>query len=265
MKEYFFISGLPRSGSTLLSAILKQNPDFYADIASPVNGLIQGAISSLTASENNLNIHEEQRLSVLNGIFDGYYKHIDKQVVFDSSRSWTANTSLLKTLFPQTKIICCVRDIIWILDSFEKIASKNCLYTNIFIDDDARPSVETRCMFLMDVKKGGAVVKPWLLLQEGLAANPDMIMLIEYEDLCKYPKETLKRIYSFIDKPYFEHDFNNVEYENEPFDRTVNMKDLHTVKKKVEWVERKSILPKYVIDQFKNKEFWREKTSFSYD
>jgi sulfotransferase len=36
MKSYYFISGLPRSGSTLLSGILKQNPEFYADIASPV-------------------------------------------------------------------------------------------------------------------------------------------------------------------------------------------------------------------------------------
>lgn len=264
-KEYFFISGLPRSGSTLLSAILKQNPNFYADIASPVNGLIEGAINNLTGCENKLNIHENQRLSVLNGIFDGYYKHIDKQVIFDSSRSWTANTSLLKTIFPETKIICCVRDIVWILDSFERIASKNCLYTNTLVDDEARPSVETRCLSLMDVKKEGIVIKPWYLLQEAIAANPEMILLVEYKDLCKYPKETLQKIYGFIDKPFFEHDFNNVEYENELFDRTVNMKDLHTVKKKVEWVERRSILPKYVIDQYKNKEFWREKTSFKYD
>ncbi|NBR76993.1 MAG: hypothetical protein EBT73_06670 [Actinobacteria bacterium] len=33
MKEFFFISGLPRSGSTLLSGILRQNPEFYADIS----------------------------------------------------------------------------------------------------------------------------------------------------------------------------------------------------------------------------------------
>jgi len=30
------ISGLPRSGSTLLSSILRQNPEFYVDIASQV-------------------------------------------------------------------------------------------------------------------------------------------------------------------------------------------------------------------------------------
>jgi sulfotransferase len=33
MKQYYFISGLPRSGSTLLSGIFKQNPELYADIS----------------------------------------------------------------------------------------------------------------------------------------------------------------------------------------------------------------------------------------
>lgn len=32
MKPYYFISGLPCSGSTLLSSILKQNPEIYANI-----------------------------------------------------------------------------------------------------------------------------------------------------------------------------------------------------------------------------------------
>ena len=110
-KEYYFISGLPRSGSTLLSAILKQNPDFYADIASPVNGLVNGAINNLTGSENNLNIHENRRETILKHIFNGYYAHVNNLTVFDSYREWSANTNLLKTLFTYTKIICCFIDI----------------------------------------------------------------------------------------------------------------------------------------------------------
>lgn len=257
-KQYYFISGLPRSGSTLLSAILKQNPDFYADIASPVNGLVVGAVNNLTGSENNLNIHEDRRETILKYIFDGYYSHVDNEVVFDSSRAWTANTTLLKTLFPYTKILCCVRDLKWILDSFERIAAKNCFYTNTLVDDEARPCVDTRCKSLMDPTKSGTVIKPWYWLQDGLALNPDVIRVVEYNQLCKKPKETMQKIYQFIDKPYFEHDFDNVEYENEPFDRTCNMKDLHTIKRKVEWVERKFILPDYVLEQYGNKEFWRE-------
>ena len=39
----------------------------------------------------------------------------------------------------------------------------------------------------------------------------------------------------FLEKPYYSHDFENVEYSNENFDRACNLKDLHTVKRKVEY------------------------------
>lgn len=264
MKEYFFISGLPRSGSTLLSAILRQNPDFYADISSPVLNIVSNIIDSLTLSENNFNIEEDQRISILQHVFEGYYSNISAPVIFDTNRQWTAKTELLKIIYPQTKIICCVRDIAWILDSFERIAAKNSLFTNTLIDSEAKDCVNTRCMSLMDVTKVGTVIKPWYWLQDGLALNPDMILVVEYDKLCKNPLGTMQKIYNFIGKPYFEHDFDNVEYKNELFDKTCNLKDLHTVKRKVEWVARKSILPQYVLDQYINKEFWRE-SSLKYE
>jgi len=256
-KTYHFISGLPRSGSTLLSAILKQNPDFYADIASPLNGMVSNCIYSMTGSENNLNITEEQRKNVLYGLIDGYYKSVDKPVIFDSSRMWTSNTNLLKTLFPESKIICCVRDVPWILDSFERIASKNSLYTNTFIDQEANECVTTRCDALMDVQKGGQVVKPWFWLQEGYYANPDMLLLIEYENLCKDPVNTMKLVYGFLGIEYFEHDFDSVEYENEKFDRPMGQPGLHTVQKKVEWRDRETILPPSIWKKYGGQEFWR--------
>jgi len=257
-KTYHFISGLPRSGSTLLSAILKQNPDFYADIASPLNGMVINCINSMTGSENNLNINVEQRQNVLNGLIDGYYKSVDKPVIFDSSRTWTSNTNLIKTLFPESKIICCVRDIPWILDSFERIASKNSLYANTFIEHEANQCVTTRCDALMDVQKGGQVVKPWFWLQEGYYANPDMMLLIEYENLCKDPENTLKMIYGFIGIKYFDHNFDNVEYENENFDVPMGQPGLHTVKKKVKWTERETVLPPSVWEKYGRQEFWRK-------
>src|SRR3569832_2806671 len=42
MKKYHFISGLPRSGSTLLAALLLQNPRFHAGMTSPVGTLFTG-------------------------------------------------------------------------------------------------------------------------------------------------------------------------------------------------------------------------------
>jgi len=258
VKTYYFISGLPRSGSTLLSAILKQNPKFYADIASPVSGLFEGMINSFSMTENSQNIDEERRKDSLIGFVEGYYKNIDRSVIFDSSRSWASKTYLLKTLFPNTKIICCVRDIAWILDSFERIANYNSLNINTFVDDEARPCVETRCMSYMDPTKGGQVYKPLKHLEDGLSANPEMIHLVEYDDLCYNPEKIMKKIYDFIQEDYYNHDYNNVEYKNELFDLSYGMRDLHTVRKKVEYKHRKTILPKSVWDKYQKLEFWRQ-------
>ena len=67
----------------------------------------------------------------------------------------------------------------------------------------------------------------------------------------------MREIYGFIGKSYFNHDFKNVEYENEVFDKALNMKSLHTVRKEVTWQERPSILPKSVWEKYAGKDFWR--------
>ena len=46
-----FISGLPHSGSTLLAAILRQNPRFHASMTSPVGGLMDRMLEAI--SEDN--------------------------------------------------------------------------------------------------------------------------------------------------------------------------------------------------------------------
>ena len=257
MKSYYFISGLPRSGSTLLSGILKQNPDFYADIASPVQGLTGTSMDVITSGENNLNITEDQRKNLMYGVFDGYYKHIEKPVIFDSCRAWTKKTNFLKSLFPYTKILCPVRDIVSILNSFEVIASKNPFHTTTLTAH--KDNVFARCDDMMD-RNDGIAAEPWILLREGYAMNPEMIMLIEYENLCKTPEKTMRKVYEFLEIPYYAHDFENVEYSNENFDKSCNLKDLHTVKRKVEYNPPRCILPPEIVQKYNemNMEFWKE-------
>ena len=257
MKQYYFISGLPRSGSTLLSGILRQNPDFYADIASPVESLTGDAIDIITGAKSNLTTTEDQRKNLMYGIFEGYYKHIDKPVIFDSSRVWTKRTNFLQALFPYTKILCPVRDIVSILNSFEVISSKNPFHTKTLTEHNK--NVYARCDGMMD-RNDGIVAGPWIVLQEGYALNPEMIHFIEYENLCKDPEKTMRGVYEFLERPYYSHDFDNVEYSNENFDRACNLKDLHTVKRKVEYKPPRCILPPEIVKKYSemNMEFWRK-------
>lgn len=259
MKTYYFISGLPRSGSTLLSSILKQNPKIYADISSPVEGLCSTAIDLLTGCESNSIVNEKRRTVLLQHIFEGFYSHIDKPIIVDTSRAWTKKTTLLKTLFPNTKILCCVRDIVNILNSFEVIFKKNPLYTNTLVKEDMKQHAFSRCDSMMD-QKDGIITTNWLNLQEGYYANPEMIHFVEYDKLCKNPEDTMKEIYKFLDQPHYSHDFENLEYSNELFDNVCNLRHLHTVRRKVEYNPPRMILPEEIIDKYNaaNMEFWKK-------
>lgn len=264
MKQYYFISGLPRSGSTLLSGILRQNPDFYADISSPLPDVVGATIDAISISHNNVLVGEEQRKNVIHGIFNGYYQHIERPVIFDSSRYWTQKTNTLQSLFPYTKILCPVRDIVSILNSFEIILSKNPFHTKILTTNNN--NVFARCDEMMD-KNVGNISKPWLHLKEAYALNPDMIHFIEYKNLCEDPEKTMRGVYEFLEKPYYSHDYENVEYSNEAFDSGVNMKDLHTIRRKVEYKPPRTVLPPEVVKKYNdmNMEFWRPNQKQSID
>ncbi|MFS4516638.1 sulfotransferase, partial [Delftia tsuruhatensis] len=56
-----FISGLPRSGSTLLAGILRQNPRFHAAMSSPVAGLVNGALEQMGAGSESHAFFDEAR------------------------------------------------------------------------------------------------------------------------------------------------------------------------------------------------------------
>jgi hypothetical protein len=71
---FHFISGLPRSGSTLLAALLRQNPRFHAGMTSPVGTLFTGMLNQFSAgSEFGPVIDQPLRRRLLRGLFDAYY------------------------------------------------------------------------------------------------------------------------------------------------------------------------------------------------
>jgi sulfotransferase len=133
-----FISGLPRSGSTLLAGILRQNPRIHAAMTSPVGTLFAGLLGQMSQSnEFAVFINETQRKAILAGLFESYYRDIQaEKLVFDTNRLWCAKLPALATLFPQAKVIACVRDIHWVIDSLERLVQRNTFEPSKFFDFD---------------------------------------------------------------------------------------------------------------------------------
>jgi sulfotransferase len=74
--------------------------------------------------------------------------------------------------------------------------------------------------------------------------------------LAKKPTGTLKQIYEFLGEKWFAHDFDNVEFEANDFDIALGTPNLHTVRRKVEWIERATLLPPELFNRFVNDAFW---------
>src|SRR6056297_2104554 len=105
-----FISGLPRSGSTLLAGLLRQNPRFHAAMTSPVAGMVSSLLNNFAAGhETSVFLDEERRRAILRAAIEAYYAPMqDREVVFDTNRAWCARLPLLRALYPDARVICCV-------------------------------------------------------------------------------------------------------------------------------------------------------------
>ena len=252
-----FISGLPRSGSTLLAAILRQNPRFHAGMSSPVGSLflaLQGAMSR--RNEAAVFIDDGQKRELLKGIFDSYYHAIHpQQIVFDTNRAWCSKLPTLVPLFPQAKVICCVRHVPWIMDSIERLIRENAFELSGIFGFESLNTVYTRVNRL--AVSDGLVGFALDALREAFwSEHADRLILIGYEALTQKPEHTLRTLYEFLGEPWFEHDFDNVEFEAEQFDLALGTPNLHRVRRKVESIERQSVLPPELFNRFMNDAFW---------
>ena len=253
-----FISGLPRSGSSLLSAILLQNPRFHAGISSPVAGLFQVLTHQMSENrESAALVDEEARREVLSGLFDNYYfRQHPSKVVFDTNRFWASKAPALGQLFPASKMICCVRHVPWIIDSLERLHHRNGLDPSAIYNFDPAGTVYSR----FDANKSGSglVGYAWNATREAFyGGNADRLMLLTYETLVAQPEKAMSAVYEFLGERDFDHDFDHVELDASEFDKRFGARGLHSVRNRVTDERRSTVLPPDIWLRVEQDSFWR--------
>ncbi|HEX7984618.1 MAG TPA: sulfotransferase [Duganella sp.] len=257
---YHFISGLPRSGSTLLSAILRQNPRFHAGISSPVASLAAGLLGQVSAgSEFAALVDARQRRALLRGLFDAYYADHPQQVVVDTNRLWCGRLPLLRDLFPAAKVIACVRNVAWVMDSIERLYRANPYEnTRLFNHAGGRGSVYTRLEGL--IQHDQMVGSAWAALREAYyGEQADSLLVVDYDLLSRAPQQVIPLIYDFLGEPGFDHDFEHIDYDAVDFDLQLGVPGLHRVRSKVEFQARRTILPPDLFDKYSKLSFWGDR------
>ena len=269
-KTYYFMAGLPRSGSTMLSAILNQNPRFYSGPSSPV-------IPTMLALEKSLNQDElfvaypkiDFAKTLTASVLEHYYADTDKPVVFEKNRSWVNRMEYIKGYFgiENPKVIYPVRDVSEILASFISMIHRNPHIVNerlnfvdqALVQQGIPINDENRCRLIAG---GGGILGQSIdglkkALSEGYRAN---IHFVEYKDLVENPKETMEKIYGFLGETYYEHDFENLKNVHQENDAQIyGLQDMHHVRSVVKSTAEspEEVLPDIILNLCKGLEFWR--------
>lgn len=239
-----FISGLPRSGSTLLANILSQNPKFHATATSGMVEVLFAIRNKWDELVEHKAMEEEESearkqavlLSVVVGYHNTSFNRIPDAVLFDRNRGHLAHIEMLEwTLQRQIKVLVPVRDVRDVLASMElrwRDASKSKqvkieaqYYMNM-------QTVEGRCeaWSRFDQPVGMAYNRVKDAIQRGFR---DRMFFVRFEDLTSDPKSTMMNVHEFLEEEQFEYDFDNVEQVTEEDDRIHGM-DLHQIRSKVE-------------------------------
>lgn len=256
-RAYHFITGLPRSGTTLLSAVLNQNPRFSASISGPVARIARAIVTESQAQGGyRTQCPEEKRKNLILNMVDTYYADAN-EVVFDTNRGWSLLTPMLADLYPDAKIIGCIRDIPWILDSFEQLIAKNpYALTSIFNGAEGNDVYSRAGTLLQPDRTLGFALNA--LKQAAYGNEQKRLLLVDYEKLCRQPEKVLRALYKFIGEDWFPHDFNDVATSYDEFDADVNLRGMHTTRKRIEFVSRHSVLPPDLWQETAGLSFWKQ-------
>ena len=257
---YQFISGLPRSGSTLLAAILRQNPRFHAGIISPMGPMLSAMRASMSPQQETHGMWTgDQQTSVLRKVFDNYYE-VDatdpRDVIFDTNRRWCADSSVIAHLYPASRIICCVRDPVDVVNSFEHLIRKNPI-AGAVICNNQNTTVFQRVPIIMAAD--GVVGYALNAFRDAwYGSEKARLIIVEYENLASRPGDVMAWLHTKLQLDPFKYDFGNIRQipGAEKFDRGLRMEGLHDLRSTVSHHPPTRILPPDIVASLP-KPFWR--------
>ncbi len=268
-KQYYFMAGLPRSGSTLLCAILNQNPRIHAGPSSPV-------FSTMLVVENHFRADPffrgfpkiEQGNAIIKSLIEQYYSDTGHPVVIDKNRAWPANIRFIEGYIGQrAKVICPVRDISEVIASFISMIHRNPYKEGVgrlniideqLVKNGIALNDDNRCDFIAGPQ--GILGQSISAIQESMRLGlRDRLHFVEYKDLMSKPQKSMDAIYAFLGEERFVHDFDNIENKHRENDFEIyGLEDMHEVRESLGCTssDPKKVLSPYVLSRCTAMDMW---------
>ena len=206
-RKLFFLVAQPRSGNTLFASIMNQNKD----IAATANSLtleVMKDLFLLKKTDTFQNYPDHRSLdNVLDNVFNNYYQHWPQRIIIDRGPVMTiGNFELMQKHFKHSfKCIVILRDLMDVLASYMQWYTEN---PNAFPNRYGHNTDEEKLMMLMN--KDGAVAKQLEAIKNSFN-HSDICHYVKYDDMVTNPEQEFRKIYQFLDEPYFNHRFNNLD------------------------------------------------------
>jgi len=228
-KQRLLLVAQPRSGNTLFTSIMNQNPE----IAATPNSITLEIIKDLFLLKNTdvfLNYPDHKSLdNVLDVVFDTYYKDWPQSIIIDRGPVMTkGNFELMQKHFKRPfKCIVILRDLMDVLASYMKWYTEN---PDAFVNKYNCKNDEEKLSMIMNKK--GAVAKDLEAIKNAFN-YPNICHFVKYDNLVAQPEQEIRKIYKFIGEPYYDHKFENlkqVEVNGMGYDDKIVGKNMHKIK-----------------------------------
>lgn len=242
MKTYYFLSGLPRSGSTVLASILNQNPEVYVTPTSPMLN-VSVAMQNAWREDPTVkaNYFEDQIRNLTKAILPAYWQHRPESIIIDKGRGWSKNMPTASALFGYPiKAISVERDLPSIMASWLTLLRKNPgnfaernVISKGFRPTDENLMAEMWFNMVQDCMEGIAQIRKDALNQ---------FIIVNYDDLITDPQTELNRITDFLNLPVWEYQFDNIINDTVDDDLVAwGLDGLHTIRSKLEKTAKPAI------------------------
>jgi len=250
--KLYFLSGLPRTGTTLLSSILNQNSNIHSTSTSSLLDFLSGVDYVYNEVQQRHKSADDQQLkNIFKAVVSSYYLHLSKPYIIDKWRGWMNNIPQIQEIITSDpKIICTYRPIEEIITSFLFLLEKD---SNNFIDIELKKrKIEcnnlNRSMYLWEE---GVVGETYKFFEESLKYKN--CLYISYNDLVFNSQHTMNRIYDYLEVKNYTHNFKEIKSTSDDNDNYWQLKNLHQIRSEIKYCspDPKKYLNSELINYFK--------------
>lgn len=227
MKTIHFYVGLPRSGGTVLSSILNQNPEVYVASDTAMFEVLEAVDSTWRKTPTMVaNPIPEQLENITQAVIDSMWMHRNESIIIDRNREWGHNMALSRKVFHKDiKVISTVRDLPSAMASWASLSKRE------------YPQMDQKTIEDNIDRLWNTFVKH--TVKSIVQLKGENVLFIDYDDLAANPRHHLSQIEDFLELPKHDYDLDNIQGDYQ--DRNIvpwGLKGMHKIRPKFEKISK---------------------------